>query len=177
MLDPLLSPAAAAVAADFPAAVDINSGAVVSALAGCRSIHLDYVRLQDSPLSNWAKLYKAGADRLVFNDPTKLWDSLNRYFDEPGWNPTLGVADDTVLDEIDPFRDGGAGQRIGEYLRWYLQGLDDGLDLDLALGQADRRYANKWGNAMVVRGLTDDSAKAAYTATVSSPVDGLARRG
>ena len=177
MLDPLLSPADAAVAADFTVAVDINSGAVVSALAGCRSIHLDYVRLQDSPLSNWAKLYKAGADRLVFNDPTKLWDSLNRYFDEPGWNPTLGVADDTVLDEIDPFRDGGAGQRIGEYLRWYLQGLDDGLDLDLALGQADRRYANKWGNAMVVRGLTDDSATAADTAAVSSLVDGLSRRG
>ena len=152
LLDWQLSPAEAAAAADFSVGVDINSAVVVAALAGHRAIHMDYLRLHESPLSKWAIFYKAGPDRLVFDDPDKLWDRLNRYFDEPGSDPDLGIADEELLRQIDPFRDGKAGQRIGDYVRWYLEGLDRGDDRDEALAEADLRYSGRWGADTVIQG-------------------------
>ena len=155
MLDWQTSPAEAAASADFAVSVDINSATTIAALAGHRAIHLDYVRLHDSPLSDWANFHRAGPDRLVFDDPENLWERLNRYFDEPGCDPALGAVDDMLLREIDPFRDGQAGQRIGEYLRWYLDGLDQRLGRDVALSKADCRYADTWGTDKVVHGLME----------------------
>jgi len=155
LLDWRLSPAEAAAAADFSVGVDINSAVVIAALAGRRAIHLDYVRLHTSPLSDWADFYRAGPDRLVFDNPDKLWERLNRYLDKPGCDPDLGVVDDVLLHKIDPFRDGRAGQRIGEYLRCYLEGLDSGLERDRALNRADHFYAETWGADKVIRGLPD----------------------
>ncbi len=149
-----LSPVEAAAGADFAVGVDINSAIIVAALAGYRAIHLDYVRLHASLLSEWAHFYRAGPDRLVFDDPEKLWAKLNCFFDKPGSESNLGMVDDLLLRDIDPFRDGRAGQRIGEYVRWYLEGLDQGLERDQALEQADCRYADKCGAEMVVRGLS-----------------------
>jgi hypothetical protein len=137
--------------------VSIQSAGVVAALAGHRTIHLDYLRLQDGPLSRWADLYNAGPDRIVFNDPELLWEALNRYFDEPGSAPDLGLADNDLLTEIDHFRDEKAGQRIGDYIRWYLEALDRGLQRDDALTEATRYYANKWSEHSVLNGLTKDS--------------------
>ena len=161
ILDSQVSPAEAAATADFSVGPSNLSAAVVAALAGNRVIHLDYPRLHSSPLAKWAKLYRAGPEQIVFDDPERLWESLNRHFDEPGSEPNLGQASKEVLGDIDPFRDGLAGSRIGEYLRWYLDGLDGGLERDSALEQASDRYAGKWGSDMVVRGnhasrLVDD---------------------
>lgn len=153
LLEPHISPARAAAAADLSIGVDINSATILAALAGHRAVHLDYVPLHESPLSQWAIFYQAGPDRLVFDNPDKLWASLNRFFDEPGSLPTLGLADKDLLSRIDPFRDGRAGHRIGEYVRWYLEGFEQGLDRDEALAEATRRYAEKWGSTMVCRGL------------------------
>lgn len=145
MLDWRISPAEAASAADFSVGVDINSAVVVAALAGHRAIHLDYIHLPASPFSAWSDFHRAGEGRLIFADPEKLWEKLNRYLDEPGYDSELGVVDEELLQEIDPFRDGRAGQRIGEYIAWYLAGLDFGMERDAALGQATQRYAHKWG--------------------------------
>jgi len=153
VLDPRLSPADAAAVADISVGVDINSATVVAALAGHRAVHLDYVPLHRSPLAEWALFYEAGPDRLVFNDPDRLWKAINRFFDAPNSSPTLGLAGNEVLRRLDPFRDGQAGRRIGEYVRWYLEGLDRGLDRDQALLDSTCRYAEVWGKAMVARGL------------------------
>lgn len=154
LLDSKISPTEAAAAADISVAVDINSAAVVAALAGHRAIHLDYVRVHASPLADWATLYRAGPDRLVFDDPDKLWEQLNRFFEDPESLPTLGQASEEILGDIDPFRDGRAGERIGEYIRWYLEALDSGLEREPALEQASSHYAAKWGPQSVVRGLS-----------------------
>jgi len=154
MLDSRLSPGEAAVAADFCVGVDLNSATVIAALAGHRAIHLDYLRVHASPFSEWATFHHAGPDRLVFDDPEVLWDSLNRYFDQPGSEPGLGVTDDKLLQEIDAFRDGRAGERIGQYLQWYLEGLDQGKERDIALTEANHRYAEKWGREAWIGGLT-----------------------
>ena len=56
-----------------------------------------------------------------------------------------------VLDQLDPFRDGKASQRIGEYVTWYLKGLDENLSKDEALRAATDKYAEKWGIEKVIR--------------------------
>ncbi len=43
-------------------------------------------------------------------------------------------------------------QWVGEYVRWYLEGLDRRLCRDDALNRATRNYADKWGEDKVVRG-------------------------
>jgi hypothetical protein len=156
MLDSQISPAEAAASADFAVGLDINSAVVVAALAGHRAIHLDYLNISTSPFSKWANFHRAGADRLVFNDPEKLWAKLNEFFDDPGSEPGLGVMDDDLLAEIDPFRDGRAGERIGDYIRWYLEASDKHIQRDQALELASRQYADKWGEHSVVKGLSAD---------------------
>jgi hypothetical protein len=157
LLNAKVSPPEAAAAADFSVAVDINSAAVCSALAGHRAIHLDYVRVHASPMADRATLYKAGPNQLVFDDHDELWEKLNRYYDDPASESALGVADEETLAHIDPFRDGRTGERIGQYLGWYLESLDEGLERDSALEQADNHYRNEWGNRSGVSGQTGSS--------------------
>lgn len=153
----LISPAEVAGAADFSVAVGINSAATVAALAGNRAIHLDYARLHDSPFSDWAIYHKAGADQIVFSDPEKLWASINRYFDEPDREENLGLMDDNLIRYIDPFLDGNAGQRIGDYVRWYLEGLGRGLERGEALANSTNKYGEKWGQNSVVKAPASQS--------------------
>ena len=70
----------------------------------------------------------------------------------PKSNPELGNIT-PVLDLFDPFRDGESSARIGEYVKWYLDGIDSGSCRDRALKQATRNYADKWGEDKVVRGI------------------------
>lgn len=150
--DQLCSPAEIAAAADLCVGVDINTATIVAALGGHRAIHLDYVRLHASPLSSWAEFHRAGPDRLVFDDPVRLWSALNRWYDDPSTCEGLGLADENLLRRIDPFRDGQAGQRIGQYVRWYLDAMDRGAGRDDALEAASQRYARQWGGSMVGAG-------------------------
>ena len=157
-LNARLSPADAAAVSDFAVGVDVSSAVVVAGLAGHRAIHLDYIDQSQSPFSEWAHLNRAGQDRLVFNDPETLWASLNRYFDEPDSSNGLGLMEDPLLSNIDPFRDGQAGKRVGQYIGWFLEALEQGLGRDAALAQSTRRYANEWGESSVAKGLAGLSA-------------------
>lgn len=170
ILDHRVSPAAAAAGADFAVGVDINSATVIAALSGHRAIHLDYVRLQESPLTEWALFHRTGAGRVVFSDPQRLWDRLNRHYDAPADDDGLGRADASLLREIDWFRDERADERIGRYLRWYLEALDRGLDRDDALQLADRRYAAQWGRESVVHGAAVEGVGGVESHAVSGDV-------
>ncbi|MBT5471164.1 MAG: hypothetical protein HOK41_11230, partial [Nitrospina sp.] len=50
-------------------------------------------------------------------------------------------------------RDGKASQRIGEFVEWYLEAVDGGLNVDDAVRSATDKYAEKWGQDKVVRSL------------------------
>jgi hypothetical protein len=91
---------------------------------------------------------------------------VQKYVQNPGSNPHLGDAS-PVIHRFDPFRDGKASQRIGEYVGWYLEGLDSGLDRDRSLEQASRRYADRWGSDKVIRGLSANPASASGSAVPS----------
>ena len=57
---------------------------------------------------------------------------------------------DHYYNDLDPFRDGRAAERIGDYLRWLLDGFEAGRDREAALADAAERYCGKWGEDKVV---------------------------
>ena len=152
MMDVAVWPADAALAADFSVGHTSLSAAVVSALAGARILFLDYARLDREPLTKYATLHSLGPKRCVFFDHETLRHAALDYFHDPSCNPHLGDAM-PVLDQFDPFRDGRASQRIGEYVQWYMEGIDKGASRDDALYRATGNYADKWGEDKVMRGL------------------------
>ena len=146
-------PANLAAAGDFCIGIGTMSAVTVSALSGARVVYLDYARLDQNAITKpYAILHSLGPNRCVFHDHGSLRQSVLEYIRDPESNPNLGDAT-PVLDQIDPFRDGKASQRIGEYMRWYIGYRDTGLKRDNALSQATLQYAEKWGEDKVVRGL------------------------
>jgi hypothetical protein len=133
-------PAAAALAADLAVHGHLSAGtaAVEAALAGIPAVLLDPDGFTASPL------YRLGVGNCVFNDWERLWGAAIEHWERPGGRP--GFADwRPLLDEIDPFRDGRASQRMGEYLAWVHEGLAAGLGRERAMSDAAERYAATWG--------------------------------
>jgi hypothetical protein len=145
------SPADAAMFSDFSIGYFSYSATVVSALKGARVLFLDNQEINESQKS-YCTLHSLGPDRCVFNDFDSMKRAVQEYILNPQSNPVLGDVT-PVLDDLDPFRDGKAGERIGEYISWYLRELDKGEIRDEALNLATQKYADKWGADKVIRGL------------------------
>ena len=76
-----------------------------------------------------------------------------------------------MLDELDPFRDGRAAERMGTYLQWLLEGFAAGLHRDTVMADAAERYAAQWGRDMIVNiGTTERPAAPLHAEPV--PVTG-----
>jgi hypothetical protein len=144
------SPADAGRVSDFSVGIGGISAVVTAALHGARIFYLDYERLNQGPQKPYNTLHSLGEKRCVFYDPESLKQAVLEYIDNPKTNPDLGDAS-PVLNEFDSFRDGKASERIGEYISWYLEGLDKTLEKDVALQEATQRYAAKWGEEKVIR--------------------------
>jgi hypothetical protein len=150
LIDNDASPADASRVSDFSVGIGSVSAVVVAALNGARIFYLDYERLNQGPQKPYCTLHSLGENRCVFYDPESLKQAVLEYIDNPKTNPDLGDAS-PVLNEFDSFRDGKASERIGEYISWYLEGLDKNLEKDIALQEATQRYAAKWGAEKVIR--------------------------
>lgn len=147
------SPAYIGAIADFSVGIGTYSAAVLSALRGARVLYVDYERLdQGKKPQPYNLLHSLGPNRCVFYDFDSVKKALLEYFNRPESNPDLGNAS-SVLDLIDPFQDGRAKQRIGEYIGWYLEGLENGLSRDDSMKIATKSYSKKWGEDKVVLGL------------------------
>ena len=85
-----------------------------------------------------------------FSVKSFLKEAILEYINNSEANPYLGDAT-PILDKIDPFRDGKASQRIGEYVDWYLEGVDQNFSKDDAIRKATDKYAEKWGADKVIR--------------------------
>lgn len=151
------SPTDIATLVDFSVGIGSASAIVMSALRGARVLLVDFERLdQGIAKQPTLLLHSLGPKRCIFYDFDSVKRAVLEYADNPESNPDLGNAS-PVLDQIDPFRDNLGGQRVGEYMKWYMDGRDQGLLRDAALSQATRKYAAKWGEDKVVRGLTTGS--------------------
>ena len=132
-------PSIAALASDIAISGHIYGGtaAFESALAGVPVIILDR--------EGWPKsrLYGLGVGKVVFRDWESLWNACNDFFN---YKSIPGFGDwSELLPELDPFRDGKAANRMGNYLKWLLDGFKDGLDRDTIMADAAERYCRKWG--------------------------------
>jgi hypothetical protein len=136
-------PVDAALAADISVGIGISSAVIESAIAGCRSIHCDLTRLSSHEFYQW------GYERIIFDDLERMVTAIKTHKSDTGTIPELG--DWTFfLDRLDPFRDGRAGERMGTYLRWCLEGFDSGLERDKVLCRASEKYKQQWGEDKVM---------------------------
>jgi hypothetical protein len=149
-MDSSASPVDAAILTDFAVGITSITALVAAALNGSRIIFLDYEQVDQGPQNPYCTLHSLGSNRCVFYEPSLLRKAIINYFKNPDSNPTLGDAT-PVLDQFDPFRDGKASQRIGEFVGWYLEELDGGSNPDKAVRSSTERYAKKWGQDKVIR--------------------------
>jgi hypothetical protein len=145
------SPADAGVVSDFSIGFFSYSAIVTSSLKGARVLFLSSERVEE-PQKSYRTLDSLGPNRCVFSDFDLMKRAVQEYISNPKSNPELGDVT-PVLDDFDPFRDGKAGDRISEYMSWYLEGLDNDLKRDDSLNLATQKYADKWGADKVIRGL------------------------
>lgn len=137
-------PAQAALSADLAVHGSLSSGTAgcEAALAGVPTALLDDDGWKTSPLC------RLGEGRVVFRDWEALWHTWQESRAHPGAVP--GFADwSPILEELDPFRDGRAAERMGTYLKWLIEGFAAGLPRETALADAAQRYRAAWGEDKV----------------------------
>lgn len=116
---------------------------VESALAGVPTLILDSEGVPESPLHN------SGRGQIIFKDIESLWRTCMEHWSRPDGVP--GFADwSDILDELDPFRDGRAAERMGTYLGWLMDGFKAGLPRETVLADAADRYGKIWGKEKIL---------------------------
>lgn len=135
-------PVDAAAAADMAVGIGISSAVIESVVAGMRGVHCDLSSLKSH------KFYRWGYEKIIFDDLERLISALKKHKNNPADNADLGDWA-PFKDELDPFRDGRAGERMGNYLRVLLEAFDQGSSSSEALSRANRYYAEKWGRDKV----------------------------
>ncbi len=133
-------PALAALAADVAIHQHLHAATagVEAALAGTPTLMLDPDGWSVSPLMG------LGEDKVVFTQWDVLWDALVKFRTDPSSVPGFGDWS-PMLDELDPFRDGCAAERMGTYLEWLVEGYKEGLPRETILADAAERYSCAWG--------------------------------
>jgi hypothetical protein len=134
-------PALAAMASDVVIHQQLAAAtaALESALCGVPTLLLDREKLFNSPL------YELGKGKVIFDDMKSLWPICKEHrkygrkiANFGDWSP--------VIDDLDPFRDGKASQRMGIYLQWLLDGFAQGENRGEELESAAESYRKKWGD-------------------------------
>ncbi|MBI4369357.1 MAG: hypothetical protein HY547_03900 [Elusimicrobia bacterium] len=115
-----------------------TTAALESALAGSRTLLIDREGLPHHPWRN------AALGRIVFLDWDSLWGALGSFRENSALMAPMGDWSQ-LLNSYDAFRDGRAGERIGSYIGWLSQGIEEGLSASLAMDQARQRYVGQWG--------------------------------
>ena len=154
LLDHKISPSVPALSSDFSVGVGSPSAIIVSSLVGAKVIYFDpqHADHPDSILSRFALLYTLGKNRCVFYSLDDIRNILCKYLDNPSCYTMLGDIS-PLHNKIDPFRDGMAGDRISDFISWYLEGIDKGYDRFKSLELAARRYSDQWGSDKVFRNI------------------------
>jgi hypothetical protein len=150
VMDEKASPADAALLSDFAVGITGISAIAVAGLQGAKVLYIDYDKLNQGALKPYGIFHSLGPNRCVFYDMESLKNAVLGYAKNPESNPNLGDVS-PILDQIDPFRDGKASQRIGEYVTWYFESLESNSSKKEALRIATEKYAEKWGADKVIR--------------------------
>ena len=96
-----------------------------------------------------SKLYELPEGKVIFKNWPEAIDAMMEHFQSPQGIPGFGDWSG-IIDELDPFRDGKAAERMGTYLHWMIQGFEQGLDRETILADSAERYCRKWGSDKIV---------------------------
>ena len=134
----------AGLASDICVHTDLSSG---TAAIECAALGKP-VLLIDREGEPFSKLNELPLGKVRFRN----WeDTINAIIDfKPGSKNKIGEWGD-FIDQMDPFRDGLSAKRIGNYLKWIIEGFDNGLDSDQVMSLAAEKYGNLWGKDKVIQ--------------------------
>jgi len=126
----------------------ISSALIEAVIGGCKGIHYDMTHLKTH------EFYKWGYEKIIFDDIDRMVSALKRYKKNPDDEPELGVWSPYIY-KLDPFKDGKGGERMGSYMRWLLESLDEGKSRNEAIQYANKLYSEQWGSDKVIQ-FTDE---------------------
>ncbi|MGR3301660.1 MAG: hypothetical protein ACUZ8I_04055 [Candidatus Scalindua sp.] len=138
-------PAEAALASDLSIGLLFGGTTVLeSIMAGVPSFYLDLEKLYSQ------EEYKFGKDVFVFDNLEKLKEAILAFKND---RTSLKYPEvfTKVLQAKDPFQDGKAINRIGDYLFWLLEKFNAGEGREVAMDYACNSYAQKWGTQNIIR--------------------------
>lgn len=144
LLDGLQHVTEAGYGADIVAALGINSGGLLCALQGIRTVFWDPTHTKDSPL--FERMSKAGWGNpdVVFDELITLVDAIKQFRNGLSKFSKLGIFHSEDLVGIDSFRDGQAAVRVGEFVELFLEATDQGMDRPRAIDRSLEIYNAKW---------------------------------
>ena len=122
-----------------------GSAAFECALEGLPTLLIDR---EGSPSS---KLYDLPEGKVIFRDWPSAINATLEYFNSHENIPDFGDWS-SIIDDLDPFRDGMAAYRMGTYLQWLIEGFENNLDREAIMTNAAERYKIKWGQDKVILG-------------------------
>ena len=96
-----------------------------------------------------SKLSELPEGKVVFKNWQVTIDAVIEHFSSPKGIPGFGDWS-SIIDDLDPFRDGKAAYRMGTYLNWLIQGYEKGLSKEVVMENAAERYRDKWGDDKVL---------------------------
>lgn len=144
-------PSEAAQAADLCIGLLIGGTTVLEAyLSNIPAVFLDLEKLYSF------NVYKWGKGKVVFDNIDDLYDAIQKYRENPESIPGFGNLDRWVKDK-DPFRDGNASLRVGQYINWIHQRLLEGDTKEKAIEYSNRKFAELWGKENVIKDVGEKS--------------------
>ena len=142
LLDASASHLEAALTANLAIGVGVNTAVLDAAIAGVPGVHLDLAALKRHPF------HAAGDGQFVFSDAGALWEALQLHRAKAAEETSLGDHS-PCLATVDPFRDGHGAERMGKYIRWFLESVEERSGWQEALAAASRRYAQEVGKEYI----------------------------
>ena len=86
---------------------------------------------------------------MIFKDWPSAIEATLEHFNTPEGIDGFGDWS-SIIDDLDPFRDGKAAYRMGTYLNWLIQGYEQGLTKEVVLANAAEKYRDNWGTDKVI---------------------------
>jgi hypothetical protein len=83
-------------------------------------------------------------NNIIFDKWENLWESCEEYMNSKSTINNFGDWS-FIINDLDPFRDGKAAERVGTYLSWIVAGFNSGKSRDSVLSEAAQRYTAIWG--------------------------------
>jgi len=129
---------------DIVVALGINSGGLLCALQGIRTVFWDPTHTKNGPLSEQMTQTGWGNTSVVFEELNLLIEAIKQHRKNLPVSDDLGIFLAENLARVDSFRDGKAAIRVGEFVKTFLEATDQGMERSRAIDRSLEIYNAKW---------------------------------